>query len=65
MDELTDSRVIIHVDMDAFYAQVEQKRLGLDASVPLAVQQWNGACACVLVCVLARLRVRVDQWTCM
>ncbi len=26
---------IVHIDMDAFYAQVEQHRLGLDASVPL------------------------------
>ncbi|KAL2917522.1 N-acetyltransferase eso1 [Polyrhizophydium stewartii] len=30
---------------DAFYAQVEQIRLGLDASVPLCVQQWDSLIA--------------------
>ena len=34
-------RVILHADLDAFYAQVESLRLHLDPSVPLAVRQWN------------------------
>ena len=33
-------RVIAHVDLDAFYAQCEQVRLGLAEDQPLAVQQW-------------------------
>ncbi|KAL3899752.1 MAG: hypothetical protein SGCHY_001819 [Lobulomycetales sp.] len=37
--------MIIHIDLDAFYAQVEQVRLGLPASTPLAVQQWGGLIA--------------------
>ncbi|KAJ3268903.1 DNA-directed DNA polymerase eta rad30 [Terramyces sp. JEL0728] len=39
------TRAIIHLDLDAFYAQVEQVRLGLDASVPLCVQQWTAVIA--------------------
>ena len=35
------NRVIIHADLDAFYAQVEAKRLNLDSTVPLGVQQHN------------------------
>ena len=38
-------RVIAHVDLDAFYAQCETVRLGLDPSLPLAVQQWQGLIA--------------------
>ena len=42
-------RVVVHVDLDCFYAQVEAVRLGIDPAVPLAVQQWDsliaGACA--------------------
>ncbi|ORZ34887.1 hypothetical protein BCR44DRAFT_1390110, partial [Catenaria anguillulae PL171] len=38
-------RCITHVDLDAFYCQVEQNRLNVPASVPLAVQQWNGLIA--------------------
>ena len=38
-------RVVIHLDLDAFYAQVETKRLGLDPAQPLAVQQWQGIIA--------------------
>ena len=30
---------------DAFYAQVEQVRLGVDPAHPLCVQQWNGVIA--------------------
>ena len=30
---------------DAFYAQVEQKRLGIPREVPCAVQQWQGLIA--------------------
>ena len=38
-------RVILHLDLDAFYCQVEHKRLGIDRNVPLAVQQWAGLIA--------------------
>ena len=34
------ARVIIHFDLDAFYAQVEHERLGIPRDVPLGVQQW-------------------------
>ena len=40
-----DFRVILHLDLDAFYCQVEHKRLGIDRSVPLAVRQWDGLIA--------------------
>lgn len=33
-----DGRVILHIDLDAYYCQVEAKRLGIPADVPLAVQ---------------------------
>ncbi|KAI5791865.1 hypothetical protein EDC01DRAFT_746493 [Geopyxis carbonaria] len=33
-------RVIAHIDLDAFYAQCEMKRLGVAPEVPLAVSQW-------------------------
>lgn len=39
------NRVILHIDLDCFYAQVEQKRLGIPRDVPCAVQQWNGEAA--------------------
>ncbi|WIA32722.1 hypothetical protein OEZ86_005908 [Tetradesmus obliquus] len=39
------NRVILHIDLDCFYAQVEQKRLGIPRDVPCAVQQWNGLIA--------------------
>lgn len=38
-------RVIAHIDLDAFYAQVEGVRLGIDEKQPLAVQQWQGIIA--------------------
>lgn len=38
-------RVIAHVDLDAFYAQCESVRLGVDEGQPLAVQQWQGLIA--------------------
>ncbi|KAF1822070.1 DNA/RNA polymerase, partial [Dissoconium aciculare CBS 342.82] len=38
-------RVISLIDLDAFYAQCETVRLGLDPSIPLAVQQWQGLIA--------------------
>lgn len=41
----TPLRVIAHVDLDAFYAQCETVRRGLDPSKPLAVQQWQGLIA--------------------
>jgi DNA polymerase eta len=39
------NRVIIHIDLDAFFAQVEQVRLGYDRSIPLVVVQWNSLVA--------------------
>lgn len=36
----TPLRVIAHIDLDAFYAQCEMVRLGVDEDQPLAVQQW-------------------------
>ncbi|KAA8907463.1 DNA polymerase eta-like protein [Sphaerosporella brunnea] len=38
-------RVIALVDLDAFYAQCETKRLGLSPEQPLAVQQWQSLIA--------------------
>lgn len=38
-------RVIAHIDLDAFYAQCETVRLGIDPKIPLAVQQWQGLIA--------------------
>lgn len=38
-------RVIALIDLDAFYAQCETVRLGLDPTKPLAVQQWQGLIA--------------------
>ncbi|KAI1420723.1 sister chromatid cohesion protein Eso1 [Xylaria sp. FL1777] len=38
-------RVIAHIDLDAFYAQCEMVRLGIDEEQPLAVQQWQGLIA--------------------
>jgi nucleotidyltransferase/DNA polymerase involved in DNA repair len=40
-----NGRVVIHVDMDCFYAQVEHRRLKIPNSQPLAVQQWDGLIA--------------------
>lgn len=55
-------RVVVHLDLDCYYAQVEQRRLKIPADQPVAVQQWGsllavnyvarqfgvlrGACAC-------------------
>jgi DNA polymerase eta len=38
-------RAIIHLDLDAFYAQVEQVRLGLPHTTPLVCKQWFGILA--------------------
>ena len=38
-------KVILHLDLDAFYCQVEHKRLGIPRDVPLAVRQWQGLIA--------------------
>lgn len=38
-------RVIAHLDLDCFYAQVERNRLRIDPSRPLAVQQWGSLIA--------------------
>ncbi|KAJ4992864.1 sister chromatid cohesion protein eso1 [Stagonosporopsis vannaccii] len=41
----TPLRVIAHIDLDAFYAQCETVRLGINPAKPLAVQQWQGLIA--------------------
>jgi Nucleotidyltransferase/DNA polymerase involved in DNA repair len=33
-------RVVAHIDLDCFYAQVEMVRLGIAEDTPFAVQQW-------------------------
>ncbi|KAK0753595.1 DNA/RNA polymerase [Schizothecium vesticola] len=38
-------RVVSHIDLDCFYAQVEMVRLGIPEDKPLAVQQWQGLIA--------------------
>ena len=37
--------LILHLDLDCFYAQCELHRLGLPLDSPLAVQQWGGLLA--------------------
>ncbi|PVZ97272.1 hypothetical protein BB558_006786 [Smittium angustum] len=43
--QIDKTKVIIHLDLDCFYCQVEQRRLGLSTSVPIGVQQWNSLIA--------------------
>ncbi|CAK4772901.1 unnamed protein product [Aphanomyces euteiches] len=38
-------RVILHLDLDCFYAQVEHERLNIPQDQPLAVQQWGSLLA--------------------
>ncbi|KAH8744141.1 hypothetical protein F5883DRAFT_440190 [Diaporthe sp. PMI_573] len=38
-------RVIAHIDLDAFYAQCEMRRLDIPDDQPLAVQQWEALIA--------------------
>lgn len=42
---LKNSRCILHIDLDCFYCQVEQVRLGIPFDTPAAVQQWHGLIA--------------------
>ncbi|PVV05054.1 hypothetical protein BB560_000423 [Smittium megazygosporum] len=35
------AKIIIHLDLDCFYCQVEQRRLGISDTAPLCVQQWG------------------------
>ncbi|KAG2830139.1 hypothetical protein PC116_g12008 [Phytophthora cactorum] len=44
-DEGSTPRVIIHLDLDCFYAQVEQRRLQIPDGQPVAVQQWGSLLA--------------------
>ena len=43
--DLRRERVIVHIDLDCFYAQVERVRLAIPGDTPLAVQQWRGLIA--------------------
>ena len=40
-----ESRLILHLDLDAFYAAVEHRRLAIPLSQPLVVAQWVGIVA--------------------
>lgn len=40
-----NERVILHIDLDCFYCQVEHRRLDIPRDIPLAVQQWDGLIA--------------------
>ena len=40
-----DMRIIAHLDLDAFFAQIEQIRLGLPETAPVVAQQWGGILA--------------------
>lgn len=51
MDEDGHTSVVLHADLDCFYAAVEHVRLGIPTEVPLAVQQWEG---CIAVNYAAR-----------
>lgn len=44
-DAPSTCRVIVHLDLDCFYAQVEQRRLEIPADQPVAVQQWGSLLA--------------------
>ncbi|CEG48784.1 DNA polymerase iota/DNA damage inducible protein [Plasmopara halstedii] len=44
-DDGSTTRVIIHLDLDCFYAQVEQRRLHIPEGKPVAVQQWGSLLA--------------------
>ena len=44
-DSTTDFKVIVCIDMDAFYAAAEATRFGYDESVPVVVVQWTGTIA--------------------
>jgi hypothetical protein len=50
-DEDHYKRVILHLDLDCFYAQVEHNRLKIPLNIPLAVQQWNGLIAGKLIVI--------------
>eukprot|EP00043_Microstomoeca_roanoka_P018891 m.206278 g.206278 ORF g.206278 m.206278 type:complete len:183 (-) comp16904_c1_seq7:47-595(-) len=52
-EEQEDVRVIIHEDLDAFYAQVEHHRHPELDGRPLAVQQWSGLIAIDYACKAA------------
>ena len=38
-------RLVLHLDLDAFYAAVEHRRLSIPLSEPLVVAQWVGIVA--------------------
>ena len=45
LGDAAGERVILHLDLDAFYTQVERNRLELPPEVPLCVQQWSSLIA--------------------
>jgi nucleotidyltransferase/DNA polymerase involved in DNA repair len=45
LDQDCYNRLIIHIDMDAYYAGVEMKKHNIPASQPLGVLQWKSLIA--------------------
>lgn len=37
--------LFIHIDMDAYYAQAEQKKLSIPEDKPVCARQWNSLIA--------------------
>ena len=47
-------RIVAHIDLDAFYAQCEMRRLNVADDQPLAVQQWSVSSLCLYLETTAR-----------
>jgi nucleotidyltransferase/DNA polymerase involved in DNA repair len=45
LPRMDTARCVVHLDLDGFYAQCEEKRLGVGPETPLAVQQWGALIA--------------------
>lgn len=52
-------RVIAHLDLDCFYAQVEICRLAIHPTQPVAVQQWDSLIAGTSAAHVATASARV------
>lgn len=58
-------RLIIHIDMDAYYAQVEMKAHGIPTSQPMAVAQWQGIIALNYAAKDRGIKRSMRVWDCL